>query len=196
VRLNGFDCIQKSVRTTYLCKKKKKKKNCYSWQSFLCKDNKLQNPRTDLSKTIRWAYCIFFTTVLTRCGTLSTKVLEITLLFCAINFRCSLMKKLGLCVNKVKRRKRSRKVQISCTRRKTELTFKSCVLIDFENSISQELVVMLQEMCQLSNNMSLLIAHDALFLLGNSLVIRKSFCTSRDSPCYLSNLLAEYNDVI
>ena len=54
----------------------------------------------------------------------------------------------------------------------------------------------LKELKRLSENLQLLNAHDALFLLKNCFSIPKLTCTLRCTPCYDQELLSEYDDVI
>jgi len=65
-----------------------------------------------------------------------------------------------------------------------------------KQSIDEVLAVKLQEIRRLSSRLALINAHDALFLLKNCFSIPKLTYTLRSAPCYTSQLLSEYDDVI
>ena len=63
-------------------------------------------------------------------------------------------------------------------------------------SIDEVLATKLRELRRLCSTLKLLNAHDALFLLKNCFSIPKLTYTLRSAPCYTSQLLLEYDDVI
>ena len=63
-------------------------------------------------------------------------------------------------------------------------------------SINDVLTDKLHKLHRLSSRLRLLNAHDALFLLKNCFSIPKLMYTLRSAPCYKSQLLLEYDDVI
>ena len=63
-------------------------------------------------------------------------------------------------------------------------------------SVEDVLSAKLLELRRLSTRVSLLNAHDALFLLKNCFSIPKLMYTLRSAPCYTHQLLEEYDDVI
>jgi len=65
-----------------------------------------------------------------------------------------------------------------------------------EQCIDDALSTKLKELRRLSDRVSLLNAHDALFLLKNCFTIPKLSYTLRTAPCYTRQLLAEYDSVI
>ena len=65
-----------------------------------------------------------------------------------------------------------------------------------ERSIDEMLSVKLLELRRLSSRLSLLGAHDALFLLKNCFSIPKLTYTLRSAPCYERILLSDYGDVL
>lgn len=65
-----------------------------------------------------------------------------------------------------------------------------------EQSIEDVLTAKLVELRRLSNRLSLLSAHDALFLLKNCFSIPKLTYSLRCAPCYGSQLLADYDSVM
>jgi hypothetical protein len=68
--------------------------------------------------------------------------------------------------------------------------------IGSEKSVEDVLKAKLEELRRLSNRLSLLHTHDALFLLKNCFSIPKLMYTLRGASCYSSQLLTEYDDVI
>jgi hypothetical protein len=65
-----------------------------------------------------------------------------------------------------------------------------------EQSVDDVLKAKLEELRRLSSRLSLLHAHDALFLLKNCFSIPKLMFSLRSAPCYSHQLLAEYDEVI
>ena len=65
-----------------------------------------------------------------------------------------------------------------------------------KQSLDAALLVKLEELCRLSNRVSLLHARDALFLLKNCFCIPKLMYTLRSAPCHSPPLLIEYDDII
>jgi hypothetical protein len=65
-----------------------------------------------------------------------------------------------------------------------------------DQSVDGVLEAKLQELRRLSERVSLLNAHDALFLLKNCFSIPKLTYTLRSAPCYTRHLLVEYDAVI
>ena len=65
-----------------------------------------------------------------------------------------------------------------------------------EQSIDDILSTKLQELQRLSNRLTLLEPHDALFLLKNCFSIPKLTYTLRSAPCYSRSLLSEYDMLI
>ena len=65
-----------------------------------------------------------------------------------------------------------------------------------EQSVDEILTTKLFELRRLSSRLSLLDAHDALFLLKNCFSIPKLSYTLRSAPCYTHQLLSEYDDTI
>jgi len=65
-----------------------------------------------------------------------------------------------------------------------------------EQSVDDVLAVKLQELRRLSNRLTLLNVHDALFLLKHCFSIPKLTYTLRSAPCYSSHLLTEYDAMI
>jgi len=65
-----------------------------------------------------------------------------------------------------------------------------------QQCIDTVLTTKLQELRRLSSRLSLLNAHDALFMLKNCFAIPKLTYTLRSAPCYESRLLLEYDAVI
>ena len=74
------------------------------------------------------------------------------------------------------------------------------MLLDASIGGEQSVDEVLQELHRLSSRLTLLNAHDALFLflflLKNCFAILKLMYTLRSAPCYTSQLLSKYDDVI
>ena len=68
--------------------------------------------------------------------------------------------------------------------------------IGSDQCVDEVLEAKLQELRRLADRVSLLNAHDALFLLKNCFSIPKLSYTLRTSPCYTHQLLAEYDAII
>ena len=65
-----------------------------------------------------------------------------------------------------------------------------------DHSVDEVLEAKLQELRRLADRVSLLNAHDGLFLLKNCFSIPKLSYTLRTSPCYTHQLLVEYDAII